>query len=461
VGTRTDAPESPSSGNPRRSTLHAVLRDSRYLDTALIFLGVVVLATATPVSLADGAMRYRALNTLLLRGTDTKMQYSFIGPLFSAPLWYLGGVVKTHWWWVGRFNLIVFVLGLLAFWLIFKRDLEAGIVRKFILLLIAASMFPAHLIYYYGDVFTAVLVGTGLAAVMVRRKQAAWAAVVIGVANTPATLGGLALVIGKRILDSRRLRYVLVGIGALVLIIGETWIRRHQFIDRAYLNSHGYKTLAPYSGRSGFGYPFAFGLISILFSFGKGLVFFVPGLLLPVRRALQRVSAEMWRLYLLWLLFVAGLVLVYSRWWAWQGGGFWGPRFFLLASIPASMALAVRIHRPSSKALPNLLVMAILALSIWVGINGAVYSRARLRLCRTNHFRLEELCFFVPEFSVLWRPFAYGKDTITPHDFAFIAFALVVFLRMAAPLVKASVSPSRAGWARARADYFRLSAWRP
>jgi hypothetical protein len=457
VGTRTETPEA---GSSQRGTLGTILRNSRYLDTALILIGVVILATTSPVSLGDGAVRYRALNTLLLHGTDTEMKYSFIGPLFSAPLWYLGGIVKSHWWWVGRYNLILFLLGLVAFWLIFRNHLDAGIVRKFMLLLIAASMFPAHVIYYYGEMFTAVLVGAGLAAVMIRRSRAAWAAVAVGVANTPATIVGLVLVIGKRILDSRRLRYALVGVGALVLITAETWIRHHQFIDRAYTNDHGYKTLAPYSGGSGFSYPFAFGLVSILFSFGKGLIFYVPGLLLPVRRALQRVSAEMWQLYLLWLLFIAGLVLVYSRWWAWHGGGFWGPRFFLLASIPASMALAVRIHGPSPKALTNLFVLAILALSIWVGINGAVYSGARLRLCRTNHFQLEELCFYVPEFSVLWRPFAYNKHALTLHDFAFIAFALAVFVRMAAPLVKASVAASRATWAQARADYFRPSAWR-
>ena len=43
----------------------------------------------------------------------------------------------------------------------------------------------------------------------------------------------------------------------------------------------------PYSGRQGFSYPFFLGLISILFSFGKGLIWFSPGLLLPVRRALK------------------------------------------------------------------------------------------------------------------------------------------------------------------------------
>ena len=442
--------------------LSKLRQDPRYLDMALILIGVIVLATETPnLNLMDGAIRYKGLDTLLAHGIDTKMKYSFIGPLFGAPLWYLGRVVESSRWWIGRFNLIVFLAGLLTFWVILRTEVDRGLLRKFLILLMAASMFPGHLPYYYGEVFTAVLVGTGLAIVTIRRSWTGWAAVAIGVANTPATIGGLVLVVGKRMLDSRRLRYLLAGAAAVALITAETWIRHRQLIDRAYSTDHGPRTLAPYSGRAGFGYPFFFGLVSILFSFGKGLLFYVPGILLPVRRALQRVNSRLWELYVLWVLFVVGLVLVYSRWWAWQGGGFWGPRFFLFASIPACLALAVRVHSPSAKALPNLLVMAVLALSVWVAINGAVYSGARLALCRQNGFSLEQLCFFVPEFSVLFRPVVYSKHALTTHDLAFIAFAVVVFVRMAVPLVMASLGSSRDALARARVEYLDMSAWRP
>ena len=44
------------------------------------------------------------------------------------------------------------------------------------------------------------------------------------------------------------------------------------------------------------------------------------------------------------VVFTAGLVVVYARWWAWYGGVNWGPRFFVVAILPASVILATRVH---------------------------------------------------------------------------------------------------------------------
>src|SRR5207237_9070910 len=57
--------------------------------------------------------------------------------------------------------------------------------------------------------------------------------------------------------------------------------------------------------------PFSSELAALLW-FGKGLEFYAPGLILPIRRALG--------VYRLWLGFLAGLILVYARWWEWWGG---------------------------------------------------------------------------------------------------------------------------------------------
>ena len=108
----------------------------------------------------------------------------------------------------------------------------------------------------------------------------------------------------------------------------------------------------PYSGLPGFSYPFLFGLLAILFSFGKGLVFFTPGLFLPLKerlRALGERGSALWRLHTSWLLFTASLVLIYASWWDRSGDWFWGPRFFLFASVPASFALALWASRPSPR----------------------------------------------------------------------------------------------------------------
>src|SRR5260370_34944477 len=118
--------------------------------------------------------------------------------------------------------------------------------------------------------------------------------------------------------------------------------------NTGYSGDHGAKNIIPYSGLPVFSYPFFFGLLSILFSFGDGLLFFIPGLLLPIRKTLaqwpQHQKINLYQVYTLWICFVLGLILVYSRWWDWRGAGFWGPRSFLFASIPALFAQGGRLN---------------------------------------------------------------------------------------------------------------------
>lgn len=180
----------------------------------------------------------------------------------------------------------------------------------------------------------------------------------------------------------------------------EWWLARFNVIVLA-------ATILPYSGQPEFSYPFFFGVLSILLSFGKGLLFYSPGLLLSLPRTGSAVSQRLKASHTLWLWFLAGLVVVYAKWWAWFGGWVWGPRFFLLASVPASLAIAVRLQRIRESRLPSLVaLLAVLTLSVWVGINGAVYDQQDLGVCRseTNEF----LCWYVPEFSALWHPFVAG-----------------------------------------------------
>src|SRR5262249_62404931 len=131
--------------------------------------------------------------------------------------------------------------------------------------------------------------------------------------------------------------------------------RRGSPFTTGYEGDHGIPTLMPYSGRPGFSYPFVLGVLSILFAFGRGLLFFTPGILFWFdERTRQRVPAR--AAVVLQLLFVAGLVLVYAKWWAWYGGGPWGPRYFVVAAAPASLLRAVRLrsraHRARTAASP-------------------------------------------------------------------------------------------------------------
>jgi hypothetical protein len=51
------------------------------------------------------------------------------------------------------------------------------------------------------------------------------------------------------------------------------------------------------------------------------------------------------------------------------------------------------------------LALLVLTLSVWVGINGAVFGQQSMDVCWANDYELEFLCWYVPEFSALWRPF--------------------------------------------------------
>src|SRR6185436_5776493 len=108
------------------------------------------------------------------------------------------------------------------------------------------------------------------------------------------------------------------------------YVVRGGFLTTGYSGDEGFRTVLPFSGRSGFSYPFALGVLSMLLSFGKGILFFAPGLLL-VAQARRLADRKVAALIDAWMLFLVGLVLVYARWWAWYGGWFWGPRFLLIA----------------------------------------------------------------------------------------------------------------------------------
>jgi hypothetical protein len=444
-----------------------------WFETSLIILGLLAQFFFLPHILdADGLARYQMLDALLRSGALMESKYSLIGPLFAAPLWFLGALSGHTAWWVARFNTIFLGLGLLTLYLLLRNRMDRRLLRAFLLLALVASMFPAHIEEFYGEVFTALCVAAGVILLFTRARWGGWIALIVGVANTPATIVGLGLMVAQRLLRSRRLRYLLLPLGALALIGLEAWLRRGSPFASGYTDDRGYQTFMPYSGLPGFSYPFYLGLLSLIFSFGKGIIFFAPGLLLPARRALGALSVRLRMIHQLWLLFMVGLILVYASWWAWYGGWFWGPRFLLFASIPASLALAVWLRKADASLWMRLAALVVLTLSCWVGLNGAVFSDATLApTCLWNDFAREAYCHYIPEFSVLWRPFViagqlglgsafYTAERLDPGKLIYAGFTALVYLYFAVPLVvriiRQAIPPARM-FARERLS---LSAWR-
>jgi hypothetical protein len=440
---------------------------SPWLDALLLLIALIELLVLFPHNLrGDGAPRFDALSQLLEGRSIPTIKYSLIGPLFSAPLWLLGKVTSTPQTLVEIYNWLVFAIGLLTLYLLLRNVMDRRVLRSFLLLVVAASMFPAHTLSFYAETFTAVCVAVGSVLAVFGRRFATgggWALAALGVANIPASILGLGSMTLLYALRRRRLRYLAATLAAVALILAEGWIRRGSPFANGYAGDAGYHTVMPYSGGPGFNYPIVFGLFAVLLSFGKGLIFFAPGLFLPARRYLlaQNVEngAKVYTLYLLWLAFVAGMVVVYAHWWAWYGGWFWGPRFFLFASVPAALVLAVRLHARDAGLGANLLTLVALVLSFWVGINGVVFEQRGLSVCTAHNYAQEFLCHFTPEFSVLWHPFVVFEP-LSSGAILYTATSIGIFLYLALPLLITSTRQI-AGWLRgAAADFLRRETWR-
>jgi hypothetical protein len=171
------------------------------------------------------------------------------------------------------------------------------------------------------------------------------------------------------------------------------------------------------------------------------------------------IKLEFFTVYILWLCFLVGLILVYSPWWAWYGGTFWGPRFFLFASIPASFALATRLQYRDTSLLVNLFTLLVLLLSFWVGINGAVFNQKGLDICINNHYALAVLCFYAPEFSVLWHPFVVNVP-LDKHEILYVVYSVIIFIYLAIPLCRTILSQTMEKVVFVRREYLDVRSWR-
>jgi hypothetical protein len=320
------------------------------------------------------------------------------------------------------------------------RDrLDHDVLAAFVLLLGTTAMIPASLTGFGAETFTVMAAGTGLAAWTSGRWKTATVLLGLAIANVPATILGVALALAWWAWRLKRVRAVApIALGAGLWLL-ENAVRRKSAFSTGYENDHGFQTLLPYSGLMGFSYPTFFGVLSLPFSFGKGLLFFASGLVLWFNRGLEALRSVRESL-ILWMFYLAGLVLVYGSWWAWYGGFTWGPRFLVFASLPASLLLAAQIRRPSRSLVALTIVLAALVLSVWVGIDGQLFGRFGQDVCSANHYAQEALCWYVPEFSVLWTPFVF-KATVPWLGLPLIAYVVGVSIYLAYPLIKE--------WARA------------
>jgi hypothetical protein len=437
-GVRRDSSESviPSASPKSRSAVC-------WLDAGLIASGILVLLALPRDTGGDSAIRFATMQSLL-DGHIPHEPYSLVTPILALPLGAIGRALGHEADLAFRFNGIVFAGGLLSMWLILRGRVSGELLRAFLLVLVFGSLFPPAVVSLYGETVTAVFLGVGLLAVVAGRsgvmRAVGWSAAVVGVVNTPALIPAFAAVAVVLIVMRRSYWTPLAAVTASV-VLTLIDLRLHTGgLSSPYEDDHGFETVLPFSGRSGFSYPALFGVLAILFSLGKGLLFYAPGLFLPTRRSLTH-APFLTRTRLLWLLVVACMVLIYCRWWAWYGGSFFGPRFFLFASIPASLAIAARLHSARDSVWAVGAIVGVLALSIWVCVVGAM-GIGMPSICSQDNFALEHLCWYTPEFSALWRPLLEWPElSLAPLLFALLA--LGAFVRLSLPLLIAAAPRGR------------------
>jgi hypothetical protein len=409
------------------------------LELGLIVAGFGVLFFFLPHALVgDDNQRLNDIELLLHHGRLSDSKYSLVMPLLSVPVLLLGTVVESSAWWAAHFNVVVVAAGVaVSCWLLRGRA-DPRLLRLIVLVLLFASFLTDRLRDYNAEVLTATLVAVGIICITTgRHVVAGWVAIVVGVVNTPAAIVGLGLMAGWETVRNRRFRYLAPVVAALALIMLENWVRRGGPLVTGYANDHGFRTIMPYSGQPGFSYPFLLGVAAILFSFGRGLLFFMPGLALwldgRTRRLVRPAPGQ--PAVTLMLLFTAGLVLSYAKWWAWYGGLSWGPRFFLFAAIPASVLLAARIWRAGRSPGADGVTLVVLVLSAWVGCAGAINDRQQaLSVCSAGHYQNEQLCWFTPDFSPLWQPIRQFPH-LTAATTVLALYCVAIFCYLAAPLV--------------------------
>lgn len=403
-------------------------KSRRVWECVLIFLGAIFYLFVFSHGIhGDGASRYEGMRHFLNTGEMKPVVYSFVGPLVSSPLILLGKFFKDDFWWVSRFNAFVFLLSVWWFSRTLAKDWPAPNRRMLVLLLFTASMFPKHSTDYYSEVFSACTIAVAILLWSERRFVFGVIALCLSVWNTPGTLIGGALVILYFLIKEKKLRFVAAFPMLPAGIMLESYLKFGQLSPEAYVHHAGFKNLLPYSGQPGFSYPFFFGVLSVIFSFGKGLLFFVPGLVGLFHAGLWKLEGKERDFFVAGLLYLGGLIVVYARWWAWHGDWFWGPRFYLFASFLAPVMLALMARRLVLSTPWKTFWVAAVLLSIWVGVQGVLFGQDFLEDCYRDQVNIVDfLCHYIPEYSVLWRPFIVLPSLLVGRRIGFFIYFLLV-----------------------------------
>lgn len=414
-------------------------------------LAVAVLLCWVPTHPAiDDWRRQRALEAFV-HGNGTVMKYSVIMPLVAlVPYWLarglgVGSLVYDH------FNVLVWV----PWSLLVGARLERLRTSRFavgVVTLTTASMFAPFVTVFNAEAFSLMFVSAGLLVALDAggdRRAARGIGVVlvaIGAANIPVQI--LAIAVAGCYLWWRHRQVWLLGAAAIAVAVqvGDVLWTTGSFGLTKYPQEWWESPLLPWGRVVEFGYPFLFGVVGILVSLGRGIVWFQPGLFVRTPDAPVD-HVRTWRR--LMTVMVVAMIPVYAKWWAWYGGFTFGPRFFLIGAVPAAVAMCDGLV--FARRLGHWAVAAALTLwSGWVAIVGVLYfatPRADY-LCRLDDFRYEPMCWWVGEYSPLLAP-TWDRSALTPAGVVFALVAGSAVVAVVALLTPAARRHDLRGWVQA------------
>lgn len=434
----------------------------QWVDLALLALGLLVMNVAMHGSIwGDSDARARFVRTLLEQHALTSERYSGIGPVFALPLALLDrwlGQPTAGEGWLARYNLLLAALFVPLLVHALTPLLTASRARVTGLLVLGGSMLPFHLLTFYGEAFSAFTLALGLTRFAQGRWRAGVVLCALGAANTVALLPAVGLASLYFAARERRLQPLLAPVIAVLLVVLEAWLRRGSPFAQGYDNDGMGAPTVLTDGRPGFSYPFFSGLFEQLFTFGRGVMFFAPGLWLLFRGVPKQGRAVL----VGWLLMLAGTIAVYSKWWAWHGATYHGPRFLLFAVFPASALLAAQLRPEEGEERPAWLELAtvvLLVVSAW----GAVVAATEhyfLSLDREAACQLPGgVCIYTLRFSPLVAPLWNWKP-LDWHGWSYLAWVTVTAAWLGAPVVARLARASRELLVRLRAHLLPASGWR-
>ncbi len=401
------------------------------IEWGIIICGLFFLLLSERHLGGDAIPRLRAIQSIIKEGEIINIKYSLIMPIFAAPFYFLGSLLGKQIFFLSQFNFVTLVITLFLSYRLLKEDFGSVRLRNFLILVIMASMFTNHVNFFYGELFSACLLFLGVILVLKEKNISGIILLALAAANQPGIFLGMLIFCLYISFKRKNIKYILAPVLALSLIFLENYLKFGNIFITGYANDHGFKTIMPYSSLPGFSYPFFFGLISIFFSFGKGLLWFTPGIFLPYSWYRNELNSESQIILKSLLLIVIGIIIFYSKWWAWYGGYFWGPRFFLFVSFPAALILSIVISENKTSILKSLVITFVLLISFWVGFNGSYIGLKNLEFITHNNYALEFLIWYTPEFSVLWKPFIDGihLDLAGKMHLIFSFFVVLWFLK--------------------------------